>query len=521
MAIWYTDDVESLIWQKQIYNKAHDAEINNVTSTNINNIVYVISFCLNGELKIWKGYDLHQNLNLEYVDKLLFGSNLQEAFKIFPMNQRYLTLLTGGFDKYIHVYTIDTQNDSEEVIQYHTSLIGHTNSIRDYCVTKTYKNNLKYIFSCSQDCLIRVWKLVELSQEEEQSKIEEEQTHQFEHLKTKTSYILHLGDGSIFNITLSSVLQHHSSSVSSVRIYEDPDISLEDPINSILLLSSSFDFTVCIWKIDQDTGVWSVDTTLGEMSGNKHAFFGAEFLSKDHVFAYTYNGAFHRWQNIDDLWLVKPCVTGHFNEVRDLDWDLYRDYLVTTSKDQTTRIISKCKSMNRWCEISRPQVHGYDINCVAFLKSKQLLDAPEGMKFGPHVVAGADEKILRLFDPPYSFVKSANKYNQDTLRFVKDMTNEEVEQNIIGKMNEVASMTLGLMNKPMMPKKNMRTDEDDTGHTVEDFDPDVLTNQQKDISEDIIVEDKDNDIMLTEEYLMNKSRWPERNKLYGHAYEIY
>ena len=141
MAIWYTDDVESLIWQKQIYNKAHDAEINNVTSTNINNIVYVISFCLNGELKIWKGYDLHQNLNLEYVDKLLFGSNLQEAFKIFPMNQRYLTLLTGGFDKYIHVYTIDTQNDSEEVIQYHTSLIGHTNSIRDYCVTKTYKNN--------------------------------------------------------------------------------------------------------------------------------------------------------------------------------------------------------------------------------------------------------------------------------------------------------------------------------------------------------------------------------------------
>lgn len=75
------------------------------------------------------------------------------------------------------------------------------------------------------------------------------------------------------------------------------------------------------------------------MSGNKHAFFGAEFLAPDHVFAYTYNGAFHRWRYEDGAWMIKPCVTGHFNEVRDLDWDSYRDYLVTTSKDQTTRII--------------------------------------------------------------------------------------------------------------------------------------------------------------------------------------
>ena len=81
-------------------------------------------------------------------------------------------------------------------------------------------------------------------------------------------------------------------------------------------------------------------------------------------------------------------------------------------------------------------------------------------------------------------------------------------------------MTLGLMNKPIMPKKNMRTDEDDTGHTVDDFDPDVLTNKQSNTQETII-ENTDNDIMLTAEYLMTKSRWPERNKLYGHAYEIY
>lgn len=151
MIIWHTNDVESLIWNKQIYPAAHDAEINNVTSTVLNNVVYIVTFCLNGNLKIWKGQDLHENLNVEFVDQLLFGSNLQETITIFPANKRYIMMLTGGFDKYIHVYTVDTELESKEKVQYHTSLIGHTNSIRDFCVTQKYAGNQQYIFSCSQD----------------------------------------------------------------------------------------------------------------------------------------------------------------------------------------------------------------------------------------------------------------------------------------------------------------------------------------------------------------------------------
>jgi WD40 repeat protein len=100
------------------------------------------------------------------------------------------------------------------------------------------------------------------------------------------------------------------------------------------------------------------------------------------------------------------------------------------------------------------------------------------------------------------------------------MTNEEIEQKISGKHSEVASMTLGLMNKPVMPKKNQRIDDEELGGTtVVDFDPDVLTNQ-KGVDDEIVIEDTDNDIMLTEEFLMNRTRWPERNKMYGHAYEL-
>jgi len=32
------------------------------------------------------------------------------------------------------------------------------------------------------------------------------------------------------------------------------------------------------------------------MAGNKHAFYGAQFLEDDKsILAYTYNGAMHRW----------------------------------------------------------------------------------------------------------------------------------------------------------------------------------------------------------------------------------
>ena len=99
----------------------------------------------------------------------------------------------------------------------------------------------------------------------------------------------------MFNITLESVLQQHSDAISSVEfgIRSDTPTNSENPLHAYCLISSSFDFNVCIWKPDE-TGLWSVETTLGAMVGNKHAFFGAKFLEDDKmILAYTYNGAFH------------------------------------------------------------------------------------------------------------------------------------------------------------------------------------------------------------------------------------
>ena len=105
-----------------------------------------------------------------------------------------------------------------------------------------------------------------------------------------------LPDEPLFNFTLESVIIHHSEAVSSVQwgINEKKDIIT---LSDLSLLSSSFDFTVCIWTADETTEAWSVQTALGAMVGNKHAFFGAIWLgSVKKILAYTYGGAMHQWE---------------------------------------------------------------------------------------------------------------------------------------------------------------------------------------------------------------------------------
>lgn len=85
---------------------------------------------------------------------------------------------------------------------------------------------------------------------------------------------------------------------------------------------------------------------------------------------------------------MRPSFNGHSNEVKDIDWNHTADFLVSVSKDQTTRIISKSVNDNLYHEISRAQIHGYDINAVSVLKvSDGLIDV---------IACGADEKVIRI-----------------------------------------------------------------------------------------------------------------------------
>lgn len=213
----------------------------------------------------------------------------------------------------------------------------------------------------------------------------------------------------MYNITLESVLAHHQDSVSSVKWGVQSGIAEPKSLNDFCLLSSAFDFTVCVWKPESDTGVWSVESTLGAMQGNKHAYYGAQFLVDDlEIVAYTFNGAMHQWKKSEGgKWIPQLTIKGHFGEVTDLDWDQHQASVITCSQDQTTRLFSQYGADKGWFEIGRPQVHGYDMNTLAVLKTK----SEKGVNLPSRILSGGDEKVLRLFEAPYSYVKIFNQLN--------------------------------------------------------------------------------------------------------------
>ena len=168
------------------------------------------------------------------------------------------------------------------------------------------------------------------------------------------------------------------------------------------LISASADKSIMVWKPDFESSIWTIFSRLGEVGGTGFGFYGALFGYKSqYILAHGYNGAIQLWdnssngellnfnencslylQNILDEWSPRLGVSGHFKSVKDLAWNPSGQYLVSVSLDQTARLWGKWNrdSKSSWHELSRPQVHGYDLHCIAFFD-----------QYG--YSSGADEKV--------------------------------------------------------------------------------------------------------------------------------
>jgi elongator complex protein 2 len=334
---------------------------------------------------------------------------LQETCSLVKLTTCTL-LATAGVDSKIHVY-LEVSNQ----FLFQASLEGHIRNIRSLDFKRSQEGS--FLASAGQDCLVRVWRF---SSDLPSSSVFGQGVYELEGLKCR----------------LDAVISGHSNLVSSVQWVGEE------------ILTCSHDFSVILWYEESSTCTWMAKATLGQIGGNKNVFLGA-VAQADRILAYTYNGGFYHWVQGVEGWSSLIAPTGHNNEITDLV--VCESYVLTSSLDQTCRLWT---FNNFWLESSRPMVHGYDINSISISKGK--------------LISGADEKILRVFDPSAS-------------------TSEILEsQGLLfeGKFRG-SSQVLGLTTKS-------------TSEVDFDF----------------------KSVKITEDLLNSYTLWPESYKLYGHGYEI-
>lgn len=133
-----------------------------------------------------------------------------------------------------------------------------------------------------------------------------------------------------------------------------------ETFDTLNLISVSWDCTIIIWEHEENS--WTVKNRLGQLYGNKNAFFGIAVNDSDKsIVAVNFTGACCVWEYKPDTktFLSKASFNGHFDEVKGIEWSRDGSFLVSTSKDQTTRVIAKNHKTSTYHEISRAQIHGY------------------------------------------------------------------------------------------------------------------------------------------------------------------
>lgn len=368
------------------------------------------------------------------------------------------------------------------------SLCGHEDWIRGV-EWATFGRDL-FLASCSQDCLIRIWRLYmkPTSLETEDGSIR---------LKENTFTIKDGGVSTMVAVILETVLAGHENWVNAIH-WQPPfykDGVLQQPVR---LLSASMDKTMILWAPDEESGVWLEQVRVGEVGGNTLGFYDCQFGENGSmIIAHAFHGALHLWKQSTvnpRQWAPEIVISGHFDGVQDLIWDPEGEFIITTSTDQTTRLFAPWKKKNQsqvtWHEIARPQIHGYNLKCLAMIDRFQF-------------VSGADEKVLRVFSAPRNFVENFSVICRQSLsHMLCDQDNDLPEGATIP--------ALGLSNKAVFQgDMTFLTSEEEEllnpafGYPQVTFQPAVLSEPP------------------TEDHLLQNTLWPEVQKLYGHGYEIF
>ena len=399
-------------------------------------------------------------------------------------------LAAAGTRGTIQLYAADEGQDLKQ----RATLAGHDGWIRSLAVApeKDEIGSDLILASASQDKYIRLWR-IHFAKGDSQNGMSDFDKCTIRSLKSKVQRI-------------------HNSSASAAVTFEALLVGHEDWIftaswrrvkGKLKLLSSSADNSLAIWECDETSGIWLCSTRLGEISAQKGSTtatgstggFSTGLWSPcgDNVLSLGRTGSWRLWQHEEetDRWVQGIGISGHFQSITSIAWAKDGSYLLSTSSDQTTRLHAEWKKESRktsWHEMARPQIHGYDLNCIDTITNSQF-------------ISGADEKCLRVFEQPRATAELLQNLSKADTVLNDDMPNTA---NI---------PVLGLSNKAVENFGKSDNDASQTNGAAQNSDAPNQSTSSRPHPQNLSHPPH-------EDVLARHTLWPEREKLYGHGFEI-
>ena len=458
-------------------------------------------------IKIW-GFDGKQARVIQTVNLKPKFFPLAIALSRLDESSGSLVLAAAGTRDIVQIFVAESTANPEFQLQ--ATLTGHEGWIRSLDFTWEREtggdgaDSDLLLASASQDKYIRLWRLHQ-GKELPAAVANGADPSLGAYLPGKSpsnkAHRLNVG-GEDYTVTFEALLLGHDDWIYSAKWFMSTESA------RLQLLSASADNTLAIWEADPSSGIWVTNVRLGEISREKGATtatgstggFWTGLWSPDgtSVTCLGRTGCWRVWDynKDDDQWMPQIGISGHTRAVTGIAWAKNGDYLLSTSADQTTRLHASWKrddgdsgSGSTWHEMARPQIHGYDLNCIDSLGGSQF-------------VSGADEKLMRVFDEPKAVAKLLGR-----LCGISDSSMA------VDAMPDAANMpVLGLSNKAIeavdddaeiSTSANPETDREalDPGTTVRKSALEI-------------------DHPPFEDSLSRHTLWPETEKLYGHGYEI-